>query len=270
GWGIFTINIDGSNPRKVAPGGWPAWSPDGKQIAYSGKADYGDATGQMRIFVINVDGTQKRQVSTGEGTHECPAWAADGRGIAYQALVRDQTSGKSNTLVRVVNADGSGDVVIGTPTSYHNEMPSWFPDGERLAIQSDREGAMAIYIVDLSGKTLARVAPPFQETKPRGYYVNPDWSPDGSKIAYSRDVEQKSGIYIYDTKTGEERLLVGESAHQAPSTPTPTAQPKITRPVTNGGTPVVSADGSRIAFISNRAGNDHLFVISADGTGETQ
>jgi Tol biopolymer transport system component len=42
------------------------------------------------------------------------------------------------------------------------------------------------------------------------------------------------------------------------------------RPVIHGGLPAVSPDGSRIAFLSNRGGADDLFVIGADGTGETQ
>jgi TolB protein len=157
GWGVFTINADGSNPRKVAQGGWPALSPDGRRIAFNGRAG---PDGPLRIFVIHADGTQKRQVSTGDGTHECPAWSPDGNRIAYQALTRDQVSGKFDTMVRVVNADGSGDVAVGTHrTPYLDEMPSWFPDGQRLAIQSSRDGAMGIYIIDLNGKTLARVAP---------------------------------------------------------------------------------------------------------------
>jgi TolB protein len=157
GFGIFIINADGSNPRKVSAGGWPAWSPDGKQIAFNGNAD---PASPNRIFVVNADGTQKRQVSTGDGAHECAAWSADGKRIAYQASLRDKATGKSNALVRVVNVDGSGDVAVGTHSRpYLDEMPSWFPDGKHLTIQSDRDGAMAIYIIDLNGKTLARVTP---------------------------------------------------------------------------------------------------------------
>lgn len=74
--------------------------------------------------------------------------------------MRDKASGKSNALVRVVNVDGSSDVAVVTHSSpYLDEMPSWFPDRKRLAIQSDRDGVMQIYVIDLNGKTLARVAP---------------------------------------------------------------------------------------------------------------
>jgi WD40-like Beta Propeller Repeat len=52
------------------------------------------------------------------------------------------------------------------------------------------------------------------------------------------------------------------AAHVA-ATPTPT-------PVVNGAQPVVSPNGERIAFLSNRGGSEDLFVINADGTGETQ
>jgi Tol biopolymer transport system component len=41
-------------------------------------------------------------------------------------------------------------------------------------------------------------------------------------------------------------------------------------PIINGGLPEVSPDGLHIAFVSNRAGNDDLFVISTNGTGEVQ
>jgi hypothetical protein len=42
------------------------------------------------------------------------------------------------------------------------------------------------------------------------------------------------------------------------------------RPVIHGGLPIVSPDGSRIVFLSNRGGAEDLFVIGVDGTSETQ
>ena len=157
GFGVFTINADGSNPRKITPGMQPAWSPNRKHIAFATAAAN---SGPPRIFVLNPDGTQKRQVSTGDGAHECPTWSADSKRIAYFASSRDKASGKSNAVIRVVNVDGSGDAEIGTHSNpYLDEMPSWFPDGKRLAIQSNRDGIMRIYIIDLNGQTLACVTP---------------------------------------------------------------------------------------------------------------
>jgi len=50
----------------------------------------------------------------------------------------------------------------------------------------------------------------------------------------------------------------------------PIAHGQPARPMIHGGLPSVSADGSRIAFISNRGGADDVYVIAADGTGEIQ
>jgi TolB protein len=148
-FGVFVMNVDGSGQRNLGRGMQPAWSPDGKSIAF--------AVGGPRINVMTVDGLDRRQVSQGGGAHEMPAWSPDGRRIAYQASL-PRVNGKANAEVRVVNADGTGDVPIGVhAAAYLDEAPSWFPDGQRLAIQSDRDGTMAIYVIDLNGKVLARI-----------------------------------------------------------------------------------------------------------------
>src|SRR4029077_11838039 len=62
---------------------------------------------------------------------------------------------------------------------------------------------------------------------------------------------------------------VAQAASSQPSSPqAPSAKP--VPPIVHGGLPVVSPDGSRIAFSSNRDGNDDVFVISSDGSHETQ
>ena len=48
------------------------------------------------------------------------------------------------------------------------------------------------------------------------------------------------------------------------------ARQQAPRPVSNGELPVVSPDGKRIAFLSNRGGAQDLFIVAADGTGETR
>jgi Tol biopolymer transport system component len=61
------------------------------------------------------------------------------------------------------------------------------------------------------------------------------------------------------------RAVANQQPRQQAATPTPA------RPVTNGGQPVVSPDGSHIAFLSDRSGGeDDVLVVASDGTNETQ
>src|SRR5215472_9674549 len=88
-----------------------------------------------------------------------------------------------------------------------------------------------------------------------------------SAITVNTALEQRSHgtrrQYLYELKPYKERSLLSGSVIAG-------SQQPVTRPLINRGRPVVSPDGSHIAFISNRAGNDDVFVISADGNDEIQ
>jgi TolB protein len=84
---VFVANADGSNEvnlsKNAAFDGWPAWSPDGKRIAFSSNRAGPANTGQ--IFVVNADGAGLRQITGGPAGFAQPSWAWDGRRIvAYQ------------------------------------------------------------------------------------------------------------------------------------------------------------------------------------------
>ena len=84
---VFVANADGSNEVNVSKNaafdGWPVWSPDGKQIAFSSNRAGPANTGQ--IFVVKPDSSGLRQLTSGPGGFAQPSWSSDGRRIvAYQ------------------------------------------------------------------------------------------------------------------------------------------------------------------------------------------
>ncbi|MBI3463872.1 MAG: PD40 domain-containing protein [Planctomycetes bacterium] len=78
------MNADGSNQRELLAKdlhGWvfPAWSPDGQQLLFSGMLE----NGSIQLFVANADGKGAEQITNGDGTNSWAAWSPDGRYIAY-------------------------------------------------------------------------------------------------------------------------------------------------------------------------------------------
>ena len=97
------MNADGSNARRVAAKatwGDPAWSPDGRRIAFrrfDGRL-FGSA-GPSDLFVVNADGSGLRRLTRHAENVRWFAWSPDGRTIAFLR----------NREVYIVKADGSGE-----------------------------------------------------------------------------------------------------------------------------------------------------------------
>jgi len=146
---LFVANIDGSKAVLVNDGAsvaWnPDWSPDGKQIAYTGRA--GD---RLDIWLVNADGTNRRQLThiiSDDGQAQVPAWSADGRQLAMQV-----TRKGDGTIWIADAATGSAhEVAPHHDHPYLDEVPSWFPDGKRIVFQSDRSGTMQIWTMNADG-----------------------------------------------------------------------------------------------------------------------
>jgi Tol biopolymer transport system component len=119
--GIFTVDADGSNLTKVydVPGAddsAPAWSPDGRQIAFESDQD-----GDTEVYVMDADGTNVRQLTDNTIHDEGPAWSPDGKRMAF-------TSGPDNLNgdIWVMNADGSHKLrLMNSPG--RDESPDWQP-----------------------------------------------------------------------------------------------------------------------------------------------
>jgi Tol biopolymer transport system component len=177
--GIFTFNADGSEVTLLASGNDPAWSPDGKQIAFS---LFGS------IYVMDQNGLNQRLVTTSEEGDREPTWSPDGKSLAF---VRGRTMIYAflhgPTEIYSIRLDGSQPVnLTRTPTVIEGE-PAWSPDGEKIAFSS--HGNIYVLNADGSGRTQLTDYPPGSYDYERSSYwaAGPNWSPDGAKLLYARD-----------------------------------------------------------------------------------
>jgi len=169
-------------------GSWePAWSPDGKWIAYSAQQTSGSD-----IFLTNPDGTGRQRLTDNKAIDGAPAWSPDGKQIAFFSD-RD-----GNWEIYVMNADGSN-VRRLTHHPGQDHSPAWSPDGARIAFVSERDGNEEIYLtlaphasagVNPDGANLLRLT----HNKAEDWF--PAWSPDGKRIAFSSNRDGNHEIYV--------------------------------------------------------------------------
>ncbi len=138
----------------------PCYAPDGKQVVFES-----DREGTQQLYVMNSDGSNTRRISYQEGRYSTPVWSPRGDYIAFTKQYGGQF------LIGVMLADGSGERIL--TEGYHNEGPTWAPNGRVLMFFRESQGARGgprIYSIDLTGYNERQVKTP-------SFASDPAWSP---------------------------------------------------------------------------------------------
>lgn len=161
---IFEMDLRSRQQRRLTQGTaidtGPSYAPDGRQIVFES-----DREGTQQLYVMNSDGSNVQRISVGDGRYSTPVWSPRGDWIAFTK----QYSGRF--LIGVMRPDGSGERVL--TEGFHNEGPTWAPNGRVLMFFRESQGANGgprIHSVDLTGYNERVVSTP-------SFGSDPAWSP---------------------------------------------------------------------------------------------
>jgi TolB protein len=165
---VYTVTSDGKNLQPVAKSEgklsheeWPAWSPDGKWIAYTSTRD-----DNQELYLAGPDGSEKRRLTNDPALDAHPSWSPDNRRIAFA------TDRWGDLELAVLDVD-SGQVTRLTESPGLDDYPAWSPDGRSIAFTSNRDRNLEIYTIDADGGN------PRSITRSPSLENFPTWTPDG-------------------------------------------------------------------------------------------
>lgn len=216
-------------------------------IAFESKqADRSD----YEILAVQPDGSRLVNLTNSWADDVAPVWSPDGRRIAFVSL-RDTTAGKwglgpgSLYLLDFDPVAGArvGEVVRLTDPDTNDGWPTWSPDGQRIAFESDRSGNWEIWAVNVDGSGLQPLTDhPSQDRFPA-------WSPDGTAIAFTSDRGGNMDVW----------RMNADGAQPVNLTQTPGRDRYA----------MWSPDGREIAFNTARDGDQEIYTMNADGSNPT-
>ncbi|MGB5132416.1 MAG: Tol-Pal system beta propeller repeat protein TolB [Steroidobacteraceae bacterium] len=229
---LIVADADGANERVVfnspEPIMSPAWSQDGRSIAY-----VSFHSGLPAIYVQTLKTGEQVRVSARSGINSAPAWSPDGSRLAVALSRRD-----GNVDIYLLSLATQELRRLTDDPSIDTE-PAWSPDGRSLFFTSDRSGAPQVYQRGLeSGDRPRRI------TFEGSYNARPRVSPDGRELAVVTLDRGSYRIAAMNLAQGSFRILSGGRLDESPS---------------------FAPNGADIIYATREGGRGVLALVSIDG-----
>jgi TolB protein len=186
-------------------------------------------TGNWEIFLLDLRTGAARNLTKHPADDLSPAWSPDGSKLVFSS----DRNGDNQPELYVMEADGSKVQRVSTSSNGYRNA-GWSPDGGALVVSL---GFGQMYVMNSDGSDERWLA----------YGFSPSFSPDGRWVLYSADTRTNpnSDVFLYDTA---QRQITNLTANPA-----------------NDWGAVWSPDGTRIAFVSSRAGRSRIYTMNLDG-----
>jgi TolB protein len=227
---VFVMDADGSDAHQLTAeqegrrAGQPAWSPDGRELAFVRASPAG--TLQLgELFVVRSDGSDARRLLV--GLNADPAWSPDGRTIAFAKCRCTRDPPSYDMGIWIVDAPGGTPHALTAGKGFVDSAPAWSPDGRQIAFARATErtlydGGMEIWVMNRDGTGQRRLL------EHRHYATSPfsmSWSPDGDMLAFETSPAVGcTGISVVEVRTAVLRPLTS-CTRSADSTLAPAWQP---------------------------------------------
>jgi dipeptidyl aminopeptidase/acylaminoacyl peptidase len=260
----------------------PAWSPDGKWIAFLSDAA---RPGQLQLYIAPAAGGSARQLTHLKGLLASPGWSPDGKSIALLFTENSPRAGSGPMSPggpqlgvieerlyeqRLTTVDvARGTVHQLTPPNIYVYEYAWSPDGRRFittAAEGDGDDnwyLAQLYTVDAaSGGTRSIYKPSTQIASPR-------WSPDGSQVAFigglmSDEPLVGGDVYVVSASGGDARDVTPGMMAQATWVEWPTPDRILFAESTDGGSGVASVSPSGGEVATHWRGDETIATAMGD------
>jgi Tol biopolymer transport system component/DNA-binding winged helix-turn-helix (wHTH) protein len=191
--------------------------------------------GKNRLYRIPVEGGGVEWLAATGSEAQYPAFSRDGSRLAWRQNTSDEDIFRLALKSGSENVQPVASLIVSTALE---ASPRYSPDGKRIAFVSNRSGSDEIWVCGSDGEN------PIRLTSFRGPLAgSPSWSPDGKQIVFDCRPEGNADIYVVSAEGGQPRRLTTDPAEDI--------------------VPSWSRDGRWIYFTSNRGGRLQIWRMPA-------